>query len=129
MPDDVLPTSVKFFLGPKNHQEKGMVIGSDSGTCLTLPSVYEAFRKTARLDEVPLDKLVLRPATVLRITKAEEEEISQTDVEKAFDAAQPARKVTRSWSRRVGATGRIASLMFSAARIFLWNPRDPWRKE
>ena len=63
MPDDVLPTSVKFFLGPKNHQEKGMVIGSDSGTCLTLPSVFEAFRRTARLDEVPLDKLVLRPAT------------------------------------------------------------------
>ena len=61
MPDDVLPTSVKFFLGPKDHQEKGMVIGSDSGTCLTLPSVFEAFRKTARLDQVPLDKLVLRP--------------------------------------------------------------------
>ena len=91
MPDDVLPTSVKFFLGPKNHQEKGMVIGSDSGTCLTLPSVFEAFRKTARLDEVPVDKLVLRPAAVLRIIKAEEEEISQAHVEKAFDAAPPAK--------------------------------------
>ena len=91
MPDDVLPTSVKFFLGPKNHQEKGMVIGSDSGTCLTLPSVFEAFRRTARLDEVPLDKLVLRPATVLRMTKAEGEEISPADVEKAFDAARPAK--------------------------------------
>jgi kynurenine formamidase len=91
MPDDVLPTSVKFFLGPKNHQEKGMVIGSDSGTCLTLPSVFEAFRKTTRLDEVPLDKLVLRPATVLRIIKAEEEKISPADVEKAFDAARPAK--------------------------------------
>jgi kynurenine formamidase len=91
MPDDVLPTSVKFFLGPKNHQEKGMVIGSDSGTCLTLPSVFEAFRKTARLDEVPVDKLVLRPAAVLRIIKAEEEEIGQAHVEKAFDAAPPAK--------------------------------------
>ena len=91
MPDDVLPTAVKFFLGPKNHQEKGMVIGSDSGPCLMLPSVFEAFRKTARLDEVPLDKLVLRPATVLRITKAEEEEISQVDAAKAFDAARPAK--------------------------------------
>jgi kynurenine formamidase len=91
MPDDVLPTSVKFFLGPKNHQEKGMVIGSDSGTCLTLPSVFEAFRKTARLDEVPVDKLVLRPAAVLRIIKAEEEEIGRAHVEKAFDAAPPAK--------------------------------------
>src|SRR5690242_13829581 len=83
MPDEVLPTSVKFFLGPKNHQEKGMVIGSDSGTCLMLPSVFEAFRKTARLDQIPLDKLVLRPACVLAIAKAEREEISKSDVQKA----------------------------------------------
>ena len=91
MPDDVLPTSVKFFLGPKNHQEKGMVIGSDSGTCLTLPSVFEAFRKTARLDEVPVDKLVLRSTTVVSIAKSEGEEINKTDVQKAFDAARPAK--------------------------------------
>ena len=91
MPDDVLPTSVKFFLGPKNHQEKGMVIGSDSGTCLTLPSVFEAFRKTARLDQVPVDKLVLRSATVLSIVKTEGEEITKGDVEKAFDGARPAK--------------------------------------
>ena len=69
MPDDVVATSVKFFLGPKNHQEKGMVIGGDSGTCLTLPAVFEAFRKTARLDQVPLDKLVLRPTSVISIAK------------------------------------------------------------
>jgi kynurenine formamidase len=91
MPDDVLPTSVKFFLGPKNHQEKGMVIGSDSGTCLTLPSVFEVFRKTARLDEVPVDKLVLRPTTVVSIVKLEGEEINKADVQKAFDAARPAK--------------------------------------
>ena len=89
MPDDVLPTSVKFFLGPKDHQEKGMVIGSDSGTCLTLPAVFEAFRKTARLDQVPLDKLVLRPTTVISIAKSEGKEINKADVQKALDAAQP----------------------------------------
>lgn len=101
MPDDVLPTSVKFFLGPKNHQEKGMVIGSDSGTCLMLPSVFEAFRKTARLDQVPLDKLVLRPATVLAIAKTEGEEISKVEVQKAYDAARPAKGdailITTGW--------------------------------
>jgi kynurenine formamidase len=91
MPDDVLPTSVKFFLGPKNHQEKGMVIGSDSGTCLTLPSMFEAFRKTARLDEVPLDKLVLRSTSVISIAKSEGEEINKADVQKALDAARPAK--------------------------------------
>src|SRR5436190_11715880 len=31
MPDEVLPTAVKFFLGPKNHQEKGIALGSDTG--------------------------------------------------------------------------------------------------
>ena len=89
MPDEVLPTSVKFFLGPKNHQEKGMVIGSDSGTCLTLPAVFEAFRKTARLDEVPIEKLVLRPTAVIGIAKAEGEEIHVAEMQKAFDAARP----------------------------------------
>lgn len=89
MPDDILPTSVKFFLGPKNHQEKGMVIGSDSGTCLTLPAVFEAFRKTARLDEVPIEKLVLRPTAVIGIAKAEGEEIHVAEMQKALDAARP----------------------------------------
>lgn len=89
MPDDVLPTSAKFFLGPKNHEEKGIVVGSDSGTCLTLPSMFEAFRKTARLDEVPLEKLVLRPTTVVTIAKSEGEELGQTDIQKGLDAGQP----------------------------------------
>lgn len=91
MPDEVLPTSVKFFLGPKNHPEKGMVVGSDSGTCLTLPSMFEAFRKTARLDEVPIDKLILRSTAVIGIPKDEGEEISEAEVQKAFDAARPAK--------------------------------------
>ena len=91
MPDEILPTSVKFFLGPKNHEEKGMVIGSDSGTCLTLPSAFEPFRKTARLDEVPVDKVVLRPAAVLAVVKREGEEITKADVQRAFEAARPAK--------------------------------------
>ena len=91
MPDEALPTSVKFFLGPKNHQEKGMVIGSDSGTCLTLPSMFDAFRKTARLDEVPMDKLVLRSTSVLSIPKSEGEPINEADAEKAFNTAQPSK--------------------------------------
>src|SRR5512145_3410563 len=90
MPDEVLPTSVKFFLGPKNHLEKGIVLGSDTGTCLALPSVFAEFRKTARLDELPVEKLVLRPTTVIRIAKNEGEEIDGTDVERALDAARPA---------------------------------------
>lgn len=89
MPDGVFPTSVKFFLGPKNHQEKGIVLGSDTGTCLMLPSVFSAFRNTARLDELPVEKLVLRPTTVTGIVKSDGEEITRADVEKALDSARP----------------------------------------
>ena len=90
MPDEVLPTAVKFFLGPKNHQEKGIVLGSDTGTCLMLPSVFADFRKTARLDELAVEKLFLRPTTVAAIVKGNGEEISRADVEKAVDAFPPA---------------------------------------
>ena len=89
MPDEVLPTAVKFFLGPKNHHEKGIVLGSDTGTCLMLPSVFSEFRKTTRLDELPVEKLVLRATTVARIAKSDGEEITRGDAEKAFESARP----------------------------------------
>ena len=104
MPDEVLPTSVKFFLGPKNHQEKGIVVGSDTGTCLTLPSVFADFRETTRLDELPVEKLVLRPTTVTLIPKSNEEEITRTDVAKALDNCRPAKGdallITTGWGDR-----------------------------
>lgn len=89
MPDNVFPTSINFFLGPRNHPEKGIVWGSDSGTCLTLPAVFSAFRKTTRLHELPVEKLVLRTTTVASITKGEGEEISKAAVQNAFDLVQP----------------------------------------
>jgi kynurenine formamidase len=92
MPDEVLPTSIKFFLGPKDHQEKGIVVGSDTGTCLTLPAMFADFRKTTRLDELPVEKLVLRSTTVATIPKSNEEEITRTDVERR--STPPAAKET-----------------------------------
>ena len=91
MPDEGLPTAIKFFLGPKDHQEKGMVVGSDSGTSLALPSLFAEFRKTTRLDQVPVEKLSLRPAVVAHINKENGEEISQSDAENAFKDARPAK--------------------------------------
>ena len=91
MPDECLPTSVRFFLGPKDHREKGIVLGSDSGTCLALPAMFGEFRKTARLDELPAEKLFLRPTTVVALAKGEGTEISRADVEQAFDRSQPAK--------------------------------------
>ena len=105
MPDEILPTSVKFFLGPKDHQEKGIVVGSDTGTCLTLPSVFADFRKTTRLDGLPVEKLVLRPTTVATIPKGNEQEITRTDVEKALDTCRPAKRdavlITTGWGDRL----------------------------
>jgi kynurenine formamidase len=104
MPDEVLPTSVKFFLGPRDHPEKGIVVGSDSGTCLSLPSVFAAFRKTVRLDALPNEKLVLRPTTVVHIVKEEEQEINRKDVEKALETgglnSGDALLVRTSWGDR-----------------------------
>jgi kynurenine formamidase len=104
MPDEVLPTSVKFFLGPKDHQEKGIVIGSDTGTCLALPAVFADFRKTARLHELPVEKLVLRSTTVSVIPKGNEEEINRIDIEKALHVSAPAKGdallITTGWGDR-----------------------------
>ena len=91
MPDEGLPTAIKFFLGPKNHQEKGMVVGSDSGTSLALPALFTEFRKTSRLDQVPVEKLFLRPAAIANINKGAGEEISKFDAQQAFNAARPAK--------------------------------------
>jgi kynurenine formamidase len=91
MPDEGLPTAIRFFLGPKDHQEKGMVIGSDSGTSLALPSLFAEFRKTTRLDQVPVEKLFLRPAVVAHIDKGDGEEIGTSDVEVAFKEARAAK--------------------------------------
>lgn len=87
MPDELLPTSVKFFLGPKDHPEKGIVLGSDTGTCLTLPSMFAEFRKTKRLDELAVDKLFLRPTTIVAIPKGKGEEITRADVETALGSS------------------------------------------
>lgn len=91
MPDEVLPTAVKFFLGPKDHHEKGIVLGSETGTCLMLPSVFADFRKTARIDEVPVEKFFLRSATVATIAKRDGQEIKRLDVEKALDSSRTAK--------------------------------------
>src|SRR5262249_40105682 len=104
MPDEVLPTSAKFFLGPKNHQEKGIVVGSDTGTCLTLPAMFVDLRKTTLLDERTVEKLVLRQTTVAIVHKNDEEEITRTDVEKALDTSRPAKGdallVSTGWGDR-----------------------------
>ena len=56
MPDEVLPVAAHFYLAPKYHPDKGVILGSETGTCLTLPAAFADFRKTTRLHEVAIEK-------------------------------------------------------------------------
>ena len=89
MPDEVFPNSTRFFLGPKDHHEKGIVVGSESGTCITLPAEFAEFRKTMRLDEVPAEKLFLRPTTIVEIPKKSREEVTEEDIRRSLNEANP----------------------------------------
>jgi kynurenine formamidase len=88
MPDEVFPLAAHFYLAPKYHPDKGIILGSETGTCLTLPSAYVDFRKTTRLHEVPLEKLFLRVMTIIDIAKEENEAISETDLKRGINKSR-----------------------------------------
>ena len=85
MPDEVLPLAAHFYLAPKYHPDKGIILGSETGTCLTLPSEYADFRKTPRLHEVLVEKLLLRATSVVDIAKQDHQEITETEVKQAIE--------------------------------------------
>ncbi len=89
MPDEVFPIAARFYLAPRAHPDKGIVLGSETGTCVTLPAAFREFRGTRRLHEVPAEKLFLRPTVVLDIPKNAREEITEEDVRAAFDQQDP----------------------------------------
>lgn len=86
MPDEILPTATPFILAPSGDPNKGMTLGTETGTCLTLPSQFVEFRTTTRLHDVPPEKLVLRETVVVDLPKEEGEEISANDVDRALAA-------------------------------------------
>jgi len=88
MPDEVLPMASRFYLAPKYHPDKGIILGSETGTCITLPAAYADFRKTTRLHEVSLEKLFLRSTTVFDIPKEENQAISEAELKQAIDKAR-----------------------------------------
>jgi kynurenine formamidase len=88
MPDEILPVAAHFYLAPKYHPDKGVILGSETGTCLTLPSVFADFRKTTRLHEVALEKLFLRATTVLDVAAIDNQEISDAQMKHALEGFQ-----------------------------------------
>lgn len=86
MPDEVLPSAASFVLAPRDHPDKGFLLGTETGTCLTLPSQFVEHRRTMRLHEVPPDKLVLRETAVVDVAAAEGETIGAEAIEHALAA-------------------------------------------
>ena len=89
MPDEVFPTATHFYLGSRYHPDKGIVLGSETGTCLTLPAVFSEFRKTTRLNELPIEKLFLRPTAILEVAKKDGAEITVQEIQRALSSNDP----------------------------------------
>ena len=87
MADEVFPVATHYYLGPKYHAHKGIVVGSETGTCLTLPSAFADCRKTTRLNEVAPEKLALRPTAVLDIPNNPGEAIEENDLMRVLGEA------------------------------------------
>ncbi len=87
MADEVFPVATHFYLGPKYHADKGIIVGSETGTCITLPAAFADFRKTVRLHELAPEKLALRPMAVLNIPKNGGEAIEEDDLKRAIAEA------------------------------------------
>ena len=88
MPDEIFPTTTPFVLAPTGHPEKGISLGTETGTCLTLPSQFAESRKTARLHEVAPEKLVFRETVVVNLPKEEGDEVSPDDIDRTFAGAE-----------------------------------------
>jgi kynurenine formamidase len=93
MPDEIFPTATPFILaptilGPARRPDKGITLGTETGTCLTLPSQFTEYRKTTRLHEVAIEKLVLRETVVVDLPTEEGGEISPDDIEAALTGVE-----------------------------------------
>ena len=86
MADEVFPTATPFIVAPGGHPLKGFSLGTEAGTCLTLPSQFAETRKTARLHEVELEKLTLRETAVLDVPK-DGGEVTAADLDAAWRGA------------------------------------------
>jgi kynurenine formamidase len=87
MPDEVFPTATQFLLAPRGEPEKGITVGTDTGTSILLPAQFAAFRQTRRLDVVPTAALVLRPTCVVDLPTAAHSPLDAAALQVAVEAA------------------------------------------
>lgn len=84
MPDEALPSAASFVVAPRHHADKGFLIGTEAGTCLTLPAQFAEHRKSRRLHEIPPEALVLRQAALVDLPAEGGEEIGAPAIDQAF---------------------------------------------
>lgn len=82
MPDEAVPSAASFVVAPATHPDKGFLIGTETGTCLTLPAQFDEHRKSRRVHEIPPEALVLRPTVVLDLAAGADVTIGARDVER-----------------------------------------------
>lgn len=87
MPDALFPTATQFMLAPRGDPEKGITVGTESGTSLLLPAQFAAFRRTRRLHEVPPPELVLRETAVADVPCQPRQPLGRDALESALQSA------------------------------------------
>jgi kynurenine formamidase len=87
MPDELFPTATRFMLAPRGNPEKGITVGTESGTSLLLPAQFAAFRRTRRLDQVEPPELILRETAVVDVPTGRREEIGRDALATALGQA------------------------------------------
>ena len=87
MPDEIFPTATRFMLAPRGDPEKGITVGTESGTSLLLPAQFAAFRRTRRLHEIEPPELILRDTAVADAPCEPRQEIGRDALAAALGAA------------------------------------------
>jgi len=65
----------------------GITLDTEGGTCFMQPSQHVKYKDGRKLDELPMEKLILRDTVVLTVPKKEMEAINVADIDKALDKA------------------------------------------
>ena len=87
MPDEIFPTATRFMLAPRGDPEKGITVGTESGTSLLLRRSSRRFRAHARLHEIEPPELILRETAVVDLPCEPRQEIGRDALAAALGAA------------------------------------------
>jgi kynurenine formamidase len=135
MPDEALPSAAAFVVAPQTHPDKGFLVGTETGTCLTLPAQFDEHRKTRRLHDLAPEALVLRPTVLLDVPAGEGATLAAETLRQALGSLRVERGdavlLRTGWGdqgrERLGGSGYLLKgprLALEAARALAQFMRD-----